>query len=145
MLNLPDGVTFADCYTAEGLSRLDAVFLGQLNKNAPALAESLLAARAHPESISTLEESTLILAVAPFLEAFLIPLFGIEKEAAALSQNHRDLLPLFDVRRLFVQRQAMKTYGKEAHTFDGAALWRDLAPHFPARPRMRNWILPTRF
>ena len=74
MLNLPDGVTFADFYTAEGLSRLDAVFLGQLNKNAPALAESLLSARAHPELVSKLEESSLILAVAPFLEDFLTTL-----------------------------------------------------------------------
>jgi NADPH-dependent glutamate synthase beta subunit-like oxidoreductase/NAD(P)H-flavin reductase len=133
MLNLPNGVTFADFYTAEGLSRLDSLFLETLNQKAPALAESLLAARAHPETVGKLEESTLILAVAPVLEDFLTTLFGIEKQAAALSQNHHDLMPLFEVRRLFVQRQAMKTYGKEAATFDGAALWRDLAPHFPRK------------
>jgi NADPH-dependent glutamate synthase beta subunit-like oxidoreductase/NAD(P)H-flavin reductase len=133
MLNLPEGLTFADLYTSEGLARLDVFFLKELQQKSPALAESLLAARAHPEMLSKLEESTLILAVAPLLEGFLATLFGIEKEAADLTQAHHDLMPLFEVRRTFVQRQAMKTYGKGAHTFDGPGLWRDLAPHFPQK------------
>lgn len=113
-LTLGFGLGFADLYAPEGLSRLDAAFLADLKAGDPALHDRLLAARAAPPEAKA--ESQLILDLAGPLEDFLGALFGIGEELKALRRRHSDLAPLYSVKRLFVQRRAVKAYGPDKLT-----------------------------
>ena len=75
------GFAFEDLYCREGLVRLDAAFLSQLEQHGPDLWARLVAARGAPASVATSEMSGLIVAAAPFLEDFIAELFGIERGA----------------------------------------------------------------
>ena len=85
----------------------------------------LLAARAAPDDVAAKDESALIIALGPHLDAFLGTLYGIQAELDALVQETKDLDPIHACKRLFVQRQAVKKYADPAG-FDGAALRADL-------------------
>ena len=113
MLKLSFGLDFADLHQREGLARLDAQFLHFIAASDPALREALLAARAAPEALAPKAESELLIALAPQLEDFVAQLFGIEPEARALAAQHHELAPLFSVKRLFVQRQALAKFKPE--------------------------------
>ena len=127
-LNLAFGISFPDLYAPEGLARVDRAFVDDLRLRDAALAERLLAARADPDSLAKLDESTLLLAVAPFAEAFIGRLFGIEDAVEALIDRQVALAPLFHVKRRFVQRQAARTFtAEEAASFDADALRARLA------------------
>jgi NADPH-dependent glutamate synthase beta subunit-like oxidoreductase/NAD(P)H-flavin reductase len=120
--------TFEDLYTREGLVKLDQRFLEELRNRDPALHLQLTRARADPSAQAAREESTLLLALAPHLERFIARLFGIEAEVGALAAEHHRLVPLYEVKRQFVQRKAMHRYpAREAAAFDGPALERELA------------------
>jgi NADPH-dependent glutamate synthase beta subunit-like oxidoreductase/NAD(P)H-flavin reductase len=119
---------FADLYRRDGLVALDAQFLAELNANDPALAARLRAARAAPSDLAKKDASQLILDLAPQVERFIATLFGIEDAVAALAAGHRELEPLYRVKRLFVQRKAMTQYKADAaQSFDGAPLEQALA------------------
>lgn len=102
------GLNFADLYARDGLLRVDAAFCDALKEDSPSLYAQFLAARAHPPDGK--EESTLLMALAPYVEDFLARLFGIEKEMDALIACHHALAPLYVCKRLFVQRKAAKHY-----------------------------------
>ena len=117
------GLTIADLYRREGLLRLDAHFCRALEREDKDLHDRLVRARGEFDVLSPGEESDLLLALAPHVERFLVRLFGIETEAAALVGRHHALAPLYSVKRLFVQRKAMHQYkAAEAERFDGDAL-----------------------
>src|SRR5262245_24124528 len=101
-LHLAHGLDLADLYCADGLARLDALFLAELAETDPAVQAALLAGRAEPEALPAKAESELLIAVAPHLEAFIGRLFGIEREIAALAARHSELAPLYACKRLFV-------------------------------------------
>ncbi len=113
MLKLSFGLDFADLHQREGLARLDAQFLHFIAASDPALREALLAARAAPEALAPKAESELLIALAPQLEDFVAQLFGIGAEARALAAQHHELAPVFSVKRLFVQRQALAKFKPE--------------------------------
>ena len=75
-LTLAHGLTFADLYDRDGLVRLDGVFLDTLGAADADLERRLVLARRDPGSLARLEESELIMEVAPHLERFLGRLFG---------------------------------------------------------------------
>ena len=81
----------------------------------------LLAARAEPDAVSVKDESDLVVALGPHLDAFVGALFGIEAETLALARETHALDPIHACKRLFVQRQAVKKYA-DPSGFDGAAL-----------------------
>ncbi len=127
-LSLGFGFRFEDLYDREGLVRLDAAFLDELGGVEPDLYDRLLAARGAPDALDGKAESDLLLAVAPHLEDFLVRLFGIEAEAAALADRHHALAPLYRCKRLFVQRQAAKRVKPDAAAaLDGEALAAELS------------------
>src|SRR5690554_3700858 len=109
-LALAHGLDFADLYRPDGLARIDALFLDALSAADPELAELLAAARRAFFALEAKAESELIIALAPHLERFVVALFGIESEAAALVAKHHALAPLYRAKRLFVQRQAMRAH-----------------------------------
>ena len=86
-----------------------------------ALHARLLAARAAPDGVGVLDESELVVALAPYLDAFVAMLFGIEPETLALARETHALDPIHACKRLFVQRQAVKKY-PDPSGFDGPAL-----------------------
>jgi NADPH-dependent glutamate synthase beta subunit-like oxidoreductase/NAD(P)H-flavin reductase len=119
------GATFSSLATREGLIALDKHFLAQVAAQDPALHESLLAARAAPESLEAKAESHLITSVGPILDAFIAELFGIEDALDEVAAQTRRLDPIHACKRLFVQRQAVKKYA-DPSGFDGAALRAEL-------------------
>jgi len=128
-LPLAFGFKFPDLYSRDALARLDGVFLDALRAADLELSNRLLAARslvkegAAPDSVAAKDESELLIALGPHLEAFVAKLFGIEAAARELAARGNALAPLYEVKRLFVQRVAVKKYKpEEAASFDPAAL-----------------------
>jgi NADPH-dependent glutamate synthase beta subunit-like oxidoreductase/NAD(P)H-flavin reductase len=120
-------LTFDALYSREGLAALDGKFIGYLTSRDAALAERLVAGRANPAALAGKPESELMIAVAPILQDFLAELFGIVPEVDALQAGDRKLTPLYSVKRLFVQRSAIRKYpADKAASFDGDALRADL-------------------
>src|SRR6267378_1804777 len=107
-LALQHGLTFADLYERDGLVRLDRAFVAHLAAAETALHDRLMAARAAPAPLDRKAESELLVDLAPHLEDFLGGLFGIAGEVRALQARHDRLAPLYSVKRLFVQRRAVK-------------------------------------
>ncbi len=120
--------TFDDLHDREGLGRLDAAFLDRLAAEEPGLKDRLLTARAAPEILSRGEESDLLVELAPFVESFLAELFGVEAALRAGRAGREDLAPIYSVKRLFVQRRAVKKHAAEAASLDGDALRARLEP-----------------
>jgi len=132
-LALRYGLDFADLYDRGGLVRLDRAFVAHLEAGDPTLHERLMSARADPEALERKVESDLLVDLAPHVEDFLGGLFGIEAEIRELQIRHDALAPLYSVKRLFVQRRAVKDIKEEqAALLDGDALRRALAPHLAA-------------
>jgi NADPH-dependent glutamate synthase beta subunit-like oxidoreductase/NAD(P)H-flavin reductase len=131
-LKLSHGLTFADLYAREGLEKVDAAFVAHVRAGDEALAGRLKSARetGFPDKLA---ESDLILALAPHVEDFIADLFGIGPEMRALAEAQNRQAPVFACKRLFVQRQAVKTYKEsEADSFDGDALRAELEKLFGA-------------
>ena len=102
------GISFPDLYARDGLERVDHAFLDELGQADSPLRDRLLAARAEPAAVTPKEESELIIALATHLDDFLAGLFGIRAACAELRQRHSALAPLYQAKRLFVQRRAVK-------------------------------------
>src|SRR6185437_11573942 len=102
------GLSFAELYDRDGLIRLDRAFIAHLAAADAALHGRLMAGRADPEALDRKSESDLLVDLAPHLEDFLGHLFGIAGEVRELQAKHDRLAPLYSVKRLFVQRRAVK-------------------------------------
>ncbi len=130
-LALQYGLSFPDLYERDGLIRLDRAFVAHLAASEAALHDRLMAARAQPEALDRKAESDLLVDLAPHLEDFLGELFGIATEVRALQAAHDRLAPLYSVKRLFVQRRAVKEVKEEeAGALDGRRLGQELETLF---------------
>jgi NADPH-dependent glutamate synthase beta subunit-like oxidoreductase/NAD(P)H-flavin reductase len=124
---LKEGLGFSDLYDRNGLVRIDRAFVAHLAAVDTALHDRLMAARRAPEAVSRPDESDLLVELAPYVEDFLGELFGIANEVRALQARHHELAPLYSVKRLFVQRRAVKGVKEpDAAAIDGATLTREL-------------------
>ena len=122
-LRLNFGFSFADLYRRDGLIRLDALFQEQVGAVDPDLHYQLLAARAAPEAVAAKEHSNLLVELAQYLDIFIADLLDIRSEVKSLTSRHAELAPIFDVKRNFVQRRAVKQISAEtAKQFDGDQL-----------------------
>ena len=120
---LGHGLSFNDLYDRDGLARLDAAFAGWLQTANVDVHARLMAARAAPDQLSDKDESNLLIEVARPLEDFLGALFGVTREATELRARHNALAPLYDCKRLFVQRYAARTIKPAAAmALDGATV-----------------------
>src|SRR5918912_2899623 len=146
-LALQHGLSFPDLYDREGLIRLDRAFVTHLAAADAALHERLMAGRADPDALDRKAESDLLVDLAPHLEDFLGDLFGIAGEVRALQKKHDELAPLYSVKRLFVQRRAVKEI-KEPHAaqLNGHKLGQELdtliggpPPDFGSRRGLLAW------
>src|SRR5229473_7227983 len=126
-LALQHGLNFADLYERDGLVRLDRAFVAHLAAAETALHDRLMAARTAPDALDRKAESDLLVDLSPHLEDFVGELFGITKEVRALQAAHDRLAPLFSVKRLFVQRRAVKEVKEaDAAQLNGHKLAREL-------------------
>src|SRR6266550_3059687 len=122
-LALRHGLSFADLCDRDGLVRLDQAFVAHLVESDVALHDRLMAARSDPDAIEHQAASDLIVDLAPHLEDFIGQLFGIAAEIGALQARHHELAPLYSVKRLFVQRRAVKgVKEQDAEALDGPGL-----------------------
>src|ERR1700743_2361746 len=113
-LLLSHGLSCDELHEREGLARLDAAFVAWLkDANVDAHAR-LMAARAEPGKLPAKDESNLLIEVARPLEDFIAALFGVNGEAATLRGRHEKLAPLYDCKRLFVQRYVTRTIKADA-------------------------------
>ena len=127
-LALKHGLAFSDLYERDGLIRLDRAFVAHLAAGDVALHDRLMAARANPEALDRKAESDLLVDLAPHLEDFIGELFGIAAEIRELQARHDELAPLYTVKRLFVQRRAVKEIKEaDAAHLNGAKLGEELA------------------
>src|SRR5688500_1475003 len=122
-LPLRHGLAFEDLHTRDGLSRLDAAFVAGLAGVDVALHNRLVAARVAPDSLADKDESTLLIDLAPHLDDFLAELFGVTAPNLTLRAAHARLMPLYDCKRLFVQRHAARAIKQPvAEALDGGAV-----------------------
>jgi len=122
-LVLAHGLGFADLYDREGLIRVDRAFIGHLAESDAGLHHRLVRARRDPDGLGHTAESDLLVELAPHAEDFLGDLFGISEEVQALQARHHELAPLYSVKRLFVQRRAVKGVKEaDAAALDGQSL-----------------------
>jgi NADPH-dependent glutamate synthase beta subunit-like oxidoreductase/NAD(P)H-flavin reductase len=122
-LALKDGLAFSDLYDRDGLVRIDRAFVAHLAATDTALHDRLMAARRDPDAVGRAGESDLLVELAPHVEDFLGELFGIAVEIRSMQARHHKLAPLCSVKRLFVQRRAVKGVKQDdAAAIDGAAL-----------------------
>ena len=118
---LGHGLSFNDLYDRDGLARLDAAFAGWLQTANVDVHARLMAARVAPDRLAAKDESNLLIEVARPLEDFLGALFGVTREATELRTRHNALAPLYDCKRLFVQRYVARTIKPDAvMALDGA-------------------------
>ncbi|MCW5736102.1 MAG: FAD-dependent oxidoreductase, partial [Enhydrobacter sp.] len=113
-LSLPHGLSFDDLHDREGLARLDAAFVAWLQDANVEAHARLMVARSAPDSLAAKEESNLLIDIARPLEDFVAALFGVTEQAAALRAAHVALAPLYDCKRLFVQRYVTRAIKPDA-------------------------------
>ena len=111
--SLAHGLGFDDLYDREGLARLDAAFVAWLKGASVDAHARLMAARAEPDKLAAKDESNLLIEVARPLEDFVSALFGVAQEATDLRGRHSRLAPLYDCKRLFVQRYVARSIKAE--------------------------------
>ena len=129
---LAHGLGFEDLYEREGLARLDAAFVAWLQDIDVDLHARLMAARATPDALAAKEESNLLIELARSLEDFVAALFGVTDEASTLRARHVALAPLYDCKRLFVQRYVTRAIKPDvAAALDGAEVTKAIG--LPAR------------
>jgi NADPH-dependent glutamate synthase beta subunit-like oxidoreductase/NAD(P)H-flavin reductase len=121
--SLAHGLSFDDLYHREGLCRVDGAFVAWLRSAHVDLHARLMAARAAPDELAAKDESNLLIELARPLEDFIGELFGIAGEAAALRVRDARFAPLYDCKRLFVQRHVARAVKADAASaLDGAAV-----------------------
>jgi len=130
--SLSHGLGFNDLYDRDGLVRLDAAFVDWLKGVDVDGHARLMTARAAPERLAAKDESNFLIELARPLEDFIATLFGVLDQATALRRHHNALAPLYDCKRLFVQRYVARAVKADAaQAFDGTALLTEIA--LPAR------------
>ncbi|MBX9946863.1 MAG: FAD-dependent oxidoreductase [Reyranella sp.] len=139
---LSHGFGFTDLYDREGLARLDAAFAGWLQAADTGLHARLMAARAAPDALAVKDESNLLIELARPLEDFLAALFDVTAPVAALRGRHSRLAPLYDCKRLFVQRYVARTIKADAAmALDGARVSADIGLAADLAQGLENWEL----
>jgi NADPH-dependent glutamate synthase beta subunit-like oxidoreductase/NAD(P)H-flavin reductase len=130
--SLSHGLAFTDLYAREGLVRLDAAFVGWLKDTQVEAHARLMAARSAPDALAAKDESNLLIELARPLEDFVAELFGVSREAGELRARHHRMAPIFDCKRLFVQRYVTRAIKSDAAmALDGDAV--TVAIALPAR------------
>ncbi|MCC8468011.1 MAG: FAD-dependent oxidoreductase, partial [Rickettsia endosymbiont of Eriopis connexa] len=93
-----------------GLKKLDQIFLDYLFKADKSLHKDLMLFRSTPLSIIPKDYYEFLLKISPHLDDFLAELFCISKEVTISRLKHKDFDIIYECKRKFVQRVAVKKY-----------------------------------
>ena len=128
--SLTHGLSFNDLYDRNGLGRVDAVFAAWLLNIDAGVHARLMAARAAPDQFAAKDESNLLIELARPLEDFIGTLFGVASPVAELRGRHNRLAPLYDCKRLFVQRYVTRAIKPDvAAALDGDSVTAAIAAY----------------
>ncbi len=94
MLNLGFNLEFADLYGRDGLHKVDAAFLSELDAADPALHLRLSKARLDVAALDAKQQSQLLIDLAPHVDDFVGTLFGIRAQLGALAEQHHTARPV---------------------------------------------------
>ncbi|MDZ4803501.1 MAG: FAD-dependent oxidoreductase [Candidatus Eisenbacteria bacterium] len=109
------GFEFQDLFRPARLAKLDRAFLDQVRLVDAPLVDQLIDARAdRGESLDEEAKVDLLMHMAPHVGQFVAQLFQIEAASAHLDQRALDDAPIFDSRRLFLERRVFKSVPDEA-------------------------------
>ncbi|PCJ25942.1 MAG: 2-polyprenylphenol hydroxylase [Rickettsiales bacterium] len=125
MTSLNWGIVFEDLSSLSGLKKLDERFLQYVQSHDSGLRLELLSNRTkalagywdkctyQEKSVRELEYSEFLLNLAPLLDDFIADLFNITEENLALKHQSSEFDIVYECRRKFIQRHALKKYPKE--------------------------------
>ena len=128
MIPLNFGFLFKDLISLAGLTKIDEKFLAWLENQDIDLHSKLQDFRFIGSSnIKDIEYSEFLIALAPFFDDFIAELFNIEDENFSLKKQHEQYNPIYECRRKFIQRYALKKYPiYSLDTFDFNKISQDL-------------------
>lgn len=106
-LNLNFDLSFEDLYNLDGLRKVDGYFIEKLLKTNPELCNKMLDARENRTSLYKLDESNLIIELAPLLEEFIIELFGIESSVKKYKAENDELQVITRCNKSVIQKHVM--------------------------------------
>lgn len=106
-LQLKYDLSFEDLYAIDGLKKLDSCFIEKLLRISPELCNKMLDARSHNANLFKLDESKLILELAPYLEEFLVDLFNISEGVDEYKNQDKKLDKIYKCNRIFIQKHVI--------------------------------------
>jgi len=112
------GLDFTALQTPQGLDRVDAAFLDELDTAAPALAARLRDYRGRDTDLPGTENSELLIELGPYVEAFIGRLFGIESELHGLRESILADDVVMQFKQAFVQRRVKRHRRPVEHSFE---------------------------
>jgi len=114
MISLNFGFVFEDLNSLSGLHNLDKSFLQFLQNHDNGLADQLKHYRSiGSKAIDLTNHSEFLLQLSPFVDDFIAELFDITNENLALRKEHKKFDLIYECRRKFIQRYAIKQYPEE--------------------------------
>ncbi len=106
-LNLNFDLSFEDLYNLDGLRKLDSFFIEKLLKISPELCNKMLDARENQDNLYKLDESNLIIDLAPLLEEFIVELFGIDNAIKKYMTEHEELDIIYKCNKTLIHKHIM--------------------------------------
>ncbi len=114
MISLNFGFVFEDLSSLSGLHNLDKSFLQFLQNHDNRIADQLKHYRSiGSKAIDLTNHSEFLLQLSPFVDDFIAELFDITNENLALRKEHTKFDLIYECRRKFIQRYAIKQYPEE--------------------------------
>lgn len=111
------GFKFEDLYQTDKLKELDNYFLSYLKLQDVSIYHLLIDARINFNNWEP-KHSKLIIDLAPYLEEFIASLFFIKKELEFEKEKYESFSKIYECKRLFVQRYALKSISNENINID---------------------------
>lgn len=109
-MKLGFNLNFSNLNNLDSLKQLDQIFLNYCEHDNQ---KTLLSFRADPYTIKEKVYSDFLIKMAPLLDDFLAELFNIEKEVSIVRLKSQQFDIIYECKRKFVQRFAVKKYPKE--------------------------------
>lgn len=105
------GINFENLNSLSGLSKLDESFLCFVKEQNITLYDQILHYRSN--LTFTKDYSEMLISLASILDDFIAELFDITRENLALRVKHKNFDHIYECRRKFIQRYAIKKYTKD--------------------------------
>lgn len=133
-MQLGFNLEFDDLNNLSGLMKLDRLFINFLDQYHPTAAITLYNYRQTPNKVTDHSISDLIISIAPILDDFLSELFHIESEIGSIRRAANDFNVIYECKRKFVQRYAIKKYDQNSvNTLDIISITHDLENLLPGK------------